>query len=1278
LEQLRRLLMPGGILAMIEITRHPIWLDVIFGQTKGWWAFEDRELRPSHPLLESAQWQSQLEAAGFQNLWLSKEQCARGEAAQTVLVAGRPAEPLNDLQWLVLSDARGVGRRVAAALQTVGHHVIASEPMPVGPLLDSLSRSPAGIVHLWSLDAGDDFEQAQSAGVHSVLSLIKEILARPQLHDCPIWVVTAGATVLPDDVSDNIMQSPMLGFARTVMKERPELSIYLVDIGSNPGRLEIEGLVCELTDPNVEEEVALRGSHRFVRRLRQCALADLPLRTDISMFGPKEWRAEIGTRGSLGSLQVRELDPVPPAPNQIQIAIETASLNFRDIMLAMGGIPGLEAELSFGHQHLGSDCAGVVTAVGDTVSTFRPGDIVMGMAPGALASTSTTSSALVANKPKRLSLQEAASIPTVFLTAWYSLVHLARLGRNERVLIHAASGGVGLAAIQIARNVGAEIFATAGSEEKRDHLRSLGIAHVMDSRSLTFPEEIRDRTGGRGVDVVVNSLTGEAVDRGLASLAPYGRFVELGKLDIYSNRHLPLGRFRQNVAYFAVDLDRLCAERPELVGEMLQQIVKEFEAGRFKPLPRYDFKMSQLEDALRLMAQAKHVGKIVLSTNGERPRPDIAHRPHHVLRKEASYLVTGGVGGVGLEIAAYLASFHPGAIVLMGRSPPNSGAAARIGALRRRGARIEVIRGDVSRPTDIDAVLRRIQRDFPPLRGIFHCAMVLDDRPLEELDDESLYQVMAVKALGAWNLHQRVADWPLDHFVLFSSIVSLFGNPLQANYGAASAFLDALAHHRHLRGQTALSINWGVLGDSGYVAERPDLQQFLEQQGYLPLPINNAIELLGTLLNRSVPQLMAADIDWRRFADYSPRAATTPRLAHLIPARNVASTTTHNTMLKELVDAGPAERAVLVESFLRKAVGMVLGISPDNVEVDRSFSELGVDSLLAVELMTILNREFELEIPAIALLGEMTTKKLAAVVNSKLNNSEDGIAPTTRADRSVSTAGRSEIERKSPTTTAATPAANRKDGATGLPVSSERQRQLKRTRVQTRRNSLLTDYASLDYTCWSVTQTLARAISRAGFGCIGKVNVEGLDNLPRSSPFILAVNHLSMADVPLALTIIPRRTIILATERLRPWWILDLFVRQIGQAIYVPNDGESFSALEQALQVLEHGGVIALAPEGVRSRLGLKRAQTGVAWLALKSGLPVVPYAAWGHERWRELLRRPKRMEIAIRIGEPISPPVAAASEPLLREYSDHVMIRIAQMLPSQYRGVYADSRPMA
>jgi 1-acyl-sn-glycerol-3-phosphate acyltransferase len=1256
--RLRSLLSPGGVLAMIEITRHPRWLDVIFGQTADWWAFDDRRLRHEHPLLESAQWGEQLRAAGFTGAWLSQEPGARGEPAQTVMLAAKPAEDVRR-PWLIVGAPGRLADAVTDALAVSGIPVERTGRDDVAATIDGMHDAPAAILHLGTrlADAQDpDFEDTYSA-----LSLIQALLPR-RLGDTPIVLVTPGANRLSTDLDDDVFQSPVWGLARTIMKEHPELNLRLVDIGNECAAPEIQALLREVTEHDRDEEVALRGAVRHVRRLRRLGVDELAARPRQVAVEDTEWRAAIGSRGSLASLLIKRFRPPDIGRDDVRIAIQAASLNFRDVMLAMGGIPGLEDEMSFGHQNLGSDCAGVVMEVGERVHGIRPGDAVLGMAPGSIGSMTSTSQLLVARKPDTLGFEEAASIPTVFLTAFYALVRLAALKKGERILIHAATGGVGLAAIQIAKDIGAEIFATAGSEAKRDYLRTLGVEHVMESRSLAFADEVLRRTDGRGVDVVLNSLSGEAIERGIDCLRAYGRFVEIGKLDIYTNRSLPLGAFRRNLSYFAVDLDRLCAERPDIVGEMLREVMAGFSAGRFRPVARHDFEMSRMEEAFRLMAQAKHIGKIVLRQQGTAPALRSVAGIDTLLRRDGTCLITGGLGGFGLEVAEHLAGGAPGAIVLMGRSPPGAGALRRIGALRQRGIRVEVMQGDVSRASDVDAVLERIDRELPPLRAVFHGAMVLDDRPIEQIDADALERVMTPKARAAWLLHRRTLSRPLDHFVMFSSISSVLGNPLQANYSAASAFLDALAHHRRARGLPALAVNWGVLSGSGYVAERPDLLQFLDQQGYAAFQPRQALALLDLLLAHDVGQVMAAKVDWRRLAAYAPQAAASPRIADLVPHGDAASgeDAAASEIVLALTEAPAGERSALIESFLAKALGRVLGIAAAEIEVERPFDELGLDSLLAVEFMVALNGELKYEMPVIALLDGMTVRKLAGLVLAEM-----------RIDESVP----AKASRASPRRGRAAPADPGTDAAREVqPEGTMRSSPPDLAIVEpvARTDDTAPADGTLGGEPWSPAQTAIRSACKAIFGAVGRTSVEGIENLPASGPFILAVNHLSMADVPLALTVMPRRTIILANERLRRSPLLHWFVGRMGQAIYVTKRGDAAAALQQALQVLRDGGVIALAPEGTRNRGGLGRAETGVAWLAQKAGVPVVPYVAWGQERWRERFRSVAPLDIHVRIGSPLPPPSGAAEDAALRQYADDVMQALAAMLPETYRGVYA------
>jgi 1-acyl-sn-glycerol-3-phosphate acyltransferase len=1037
------------------------------------------------------------------------------------------------------------------------------------------------------------------------------------------------------------------------MREHPEVRLHLVDLGSAPNSETIAALARELSESDPDEEVALRGRTRLVRRLRHLPLASLPARAEAAATA-SEWQAEIGMRGSLATLRLRARPRCEPGPRQVSIRVKAASLNYRDVVLAMGGIPGLEDELSFGQRRLGSDCAGIVTLCGTEVVGLQPGDAVMAMAPGSLASVATTAADLAVPIPKGLDFVSAASVPTAFLTAWYALRQLGQLRRGERVLIHAATGGVGLAAIQIARDLGAQIFATAGSAAKRRHLEGLGIAHVMNSRSLEFADEIREHTGGAGVDLVLNSLAGEAIERGIACLAPYGRFLEIGKRDIYADRPIFLSPFRRNLSYFAIDLDRLSAERPALVGECLRAVAAEFAGGRLTPIVGQNFPVAKLEDAFRLMAQTKHIGKIAIS-NFEAPGPlqPADHTPVPV-RSDATYLVSGGFGGFGLALAEHLGRAGAGAIVLLGRRPPQSNALERLAAMRAAGFRVEAVTGDVADSEQVRAAFAYIDRTLPPLRGVFHAAMVLDDRRIEDLDAASVERVVTPKAQGAWTLHRATEARSLDLFVMFSSITAPLGNPQQANYGAANAFLGALAAHRRAAGLPALTIDWGVLAEIGYVASRPELKEFLEHQGYRSFTTRQALAALDTLICRDVQQIMVADIDWGCLAAYSPRAVASPRLADLIPTGDDRKSAMRSSsgLRAELAAAPQATRRATLTRFLTVAVNRVLGLATDRIEPDRALDEMGLDSLLALELRMLIATDLGVELPVLKLLDGMSIDRLAGIIAAELDLDAPagGASAIVRVVESPPPASPLSV----PDSVVVTTAESNSEPSVVLDSRAER--------------------GEGGAEAWSVLQSIARVISRVAFGLIGSVQIDGLECLPARGPYILAVNHLSMADVPLALSILPHRTTMLAAAKLQRRPLLNWLLGDIGHAIFVDKNADMQPALERALSVLRAGGNIALSPEGTRRRTGLIRAQTGMSYLAAHANVPIIPFAAWGQEQWRERFRRLRRLPIRVRIGAAIAAPTPPHTPARLREHTDLVMMALADLLPEQYRGVYADN----
>ena len=1314
--RLRTLLAPGGAVLLLEITRHPHWLDIVFGLMDGWWALEDRTRRPSHPLMRGHEWRALLDETGFVLATVIADD-ADGEPAQSIVVAHRPVEvhvvtgvPAEVAPaapyWIIFADAtRDVGPRLAAHLRAHGQECSLHPPgTPVAQVADDLP-SPAdrvaGVVHLWGLDAPamdgvSSFAQAQEGGCASVLDILQGLVLGTPLAHRPLVVVTAGAQTTPaDTVAPALLQAPLWGFGRTARKEVPGLLSSLIDLSAACCDSEVAALADELlasaTTGTDEEEVALRGGERYVHRLRPLSRARLADAVPaIAAKATDGWRAEVTSVGSLDSIALRACPRRAPGPHEVEVAVEAASLNFRDVVVATGVVQGLEADNTFGSRQLGIDLAGTVTRCGAAVTHVQPGDAVLGIAQGAFASYAVTDAALVARRPVGLSAADGSTVPVAFITVWYALGRLARLAQGDTILVHAASGGVGLAAIQIAKRAGARIFATAGSAAKRAFVEALGVEAVMDSRTLDFAETVRDLTGGRGVDVVLNSLPGEAIARGIGALAPYGRFVELGKADIYQNHRLELGHFRKNLSLFAVDLDRMCVDRPAFVGEMLQEVTEAFASGALQPPPRTDFPMPKLVDAMRYMAQARHIGKVVVTATPDTTvRPAVPDFPP--VHANATYLITGGHGGLGLVVARWLVDRGACSIVLVGRTPPSAEAVAAIAALRARSVRVESVAADVSSSDDVARVLAFVRAELPPLGGILHAAMVLADTPIADLDRMGLDRVMAPKVLGAWHLHHHTLGDALDFFVCFSSITSLLGNPLQANYAAANAFLDAFAGFRRHLGRPATTINWGVIAGAGYVARHAEVEGYLNKQGYLSFSPDQILEVLSDLLRLEASQVMAARIDWQRFGEYSPRAAASPQLRHLVPVSSASGDVpvAAGALRARLAGESRAGRAQTVEQYLRDQMARLLGAASASIDVERPITDLGLDSLIAVELTLALERDLGVEVAGAKLLGGASIRQLAADILGLLP-----LAPGADADpvptaavpvASASTAApvaldagvaprAAPLPRALPVLPAPAPGGDVAASPTTQVASSTVPPRLLPGHGARSSAAGAVDYRSLDYARWSPSQRAIRAATAVGFSCLSRIDVAGFDHIPREGPCLLAVNHLSMADVPLLLTLLPRRTIILAVDQLKQFRILDWFVSDMGHAIYVARNQAEAESLQQALAVLESGGLLALAPEGTRSKTGLMRARTGVAYLATQADVPVVPLVAWGQERWRTRWTRVTRIPIHVRAGEPMRFPTGPASPADLRAYTDAVMQRMAGLLPAEYRGVYGSA----
>jgi acyl transferase domain-containing protein/acyl carrier protein len=910
--------------------------------------------------------------------------------------------------WLIFSDAGGVGKAIAGEVAASGDRCILVYPgegfrrtyrrngrehYRINPESEEEMRHlaqlifsgevppPKGVIHLWSLDAppegsltAEGLSSLQAYGCHNVLGVVKALIDVGGAKVPRLFLVTRG--VQPAGEGHNppsFVHSPVWGLGRVVALEHPELRCKLVDLPAVSGEDEIQRLAREIFIDDGEDQVALRRNGRYVPRLVRCEEKS-PEVTLRLVPGSHPYRLHVPRPGILDHFTLREVPRAVPGEGEVEVEVCAAAINFKDVLIALGLVPPMFEGLL----DLGWECSGRVTAVGKGVEGFQVGDEVIAIAPNCFASYVTASSSLVAKKPEWMSFEEAASLPLVFMTAYYALCHQGRLSRGERVLIHAAAGGVGQAAVQIAKLVGAEIFATAGSPEKRDFLRSQGIEHVMNSRSLDFADEVLRATGGKGVHVVLNSLAGEFIPKSLSVLGQGGRFLEIGKVDILKNSQLGMGLFDKNISFFAIDLGELFVDHPELTVKLFREVMDLFASGSLKPLPVEVFPVGEASAAFRHLAQAKHIGKVVLSMRQSEVLVAPSPESENPIREDGSYLITGGLGGLGLTVAKWMAEKGARHLVLMGRRGATPETERAVAELKEAGAQVMIAQADVSREEDVARVLGEVRRTMPPLRGIVHAAAVLDDGIILQLTPERFKTVFAPKVNGAWILHSLTKDDPIDFFVLFSSGASVLASPGQGTYVAANTFLDVLAHHRRALGLPAVSINWGLWGEVG-LAARPEITNRLMAQGIMPFTPKQGVELMDIVMRRDFVQVMPICIDWSRMLSFYPK---TPPVLTLLAEEVKTSGARRGSevdakLREELLSLPEEERAERLEAYLQEQIAKVLGIPASRLDRDKSLMNVGLDSLMALELKNRIEGSLGVELPIANLLKGPSVAELA-------------------------------------------------------------------------------------------------------------------------------------------------------------------------------------------------------------------------------------------------------------------------------------------------------------
>ncbi|WP_433408269.1 type I polyketide synthase [Saccharomonospora azurea] len=901
--------------------------------------------------------------------------------ATSVRVKLSPADAEDSLS-IVLADAEG---GPVASVDSLVMRAVSEEALPTSAADDTLFQLNWEPLPLQDgLAVEHTVLECVSGGpvdvVSSVLVSVQEWLAGGEA-DARLVVVTRGAVAVePGEPVRDVPAAGVWGLVRSVQAEHPD-RVVIVDVDDDPRSTDLLGAVAASGEP----QAVVRGGEVFVARLGRAAK---------QLMAPAgTWRLDSVGKGTLSNLSLIEYPEAEASlgPWDVRIAVRAAGVNFRDVLNALGMYPG-DAGL------MGIEGAGVVLEVGSEVTHVVPGDRVMGLLSGAFGPVAVSDARMVTRIPDEWSFAEAATVPIVFLTAFYALRDLADVRSGESVLIHAAAGGVGMAAVQLAKHWGLEVFGTASPSK----WAAVGLPEdcLASSRDLGFEEKFLAATDGRGVDVVLDALAGEFVDASLRLLPRGGRFVEMGKTDVRDPEQVATEY--PGVRYRSFDL---IEAGPVRIAEMWTELVALFEAGALRPLPVRVWDIRQAIDAFRFMSQAKHVGKVVLSL----PQP---------LNPDGTVLITGGTGSLGGLVARRLVDQGVRRLVLLSRRGPDAGGAAELtAALTSAGADVSVVACDAADREALAEVVAGIDK----LTGVVHTAGVLDDGVVESLTAQRVRKVMDPKASAAWNLHELTRDRDVAEFVLFSSASGIFGNAGQANYSAANTFLDGLAAHRRAQGLPGLSLAWGLWDqqDGGMGAGLADTDRDrISRSGSDALTPEQGLSLLDSARSRAdavlVPVALELGSGQARAEDVPPLLRSLVRVTRRAAASRAADS--GDSLARRLAGLSGEQQRELLIGVIREQAALVLGYQDvELVESDRSFRELGFDSLTAIELRNRLNAATGLKLPATLVFDYPTPQDLAEYLRGELvdDHADGGLdAELDRLAVMLSSAGADRRERE--------------------------------------------------------------------------------------------------------------------------------------------------------------------------------------------------------------------------------------------------------------------------
>ncbi len=987
LEHLTKLLHPGGNLTFVELTDEPAWAPMVFGMLRDWWPRSKTHRSPYSPCLSQRRWLKLIDQIGIDRVAVLSDRPGNNAGIHSVFVARKKGQPIVanvpvetiDCDRLIFSnggefscnfiehfDSDKTLRVAAGTKYCFDNNRIVIDPNTAQhfvQLIDDLRQIkalPDEILFLWNFAATEadshSFELAlRSSSVLAIASLLKAFDYHG-LTPSSLTLVSSNAHRVENQANlSNCLEAAIWGLGRTLRNEYPGLDVRLIDIDPSTDTTG-KNLFQFLQSNSDLPEVCLRNSIQFVP-------FDTKLnRNNLTIAPPRYAALSIQRSAGLDSLSY-SLKTLPGAKDtEVVIEVAVCALNFRDVMIGLDALPASSVEYGYMQRSIGIECTGTIVRVGNQVKDLAVGERVVALAKNSLASHTITNEKFVHTLIDNQSLTSYCALPTAYVTALYCLQTIIDLKATDRVLIHCGSGGVGLALINLAKKSGCEVYATAGTVDKIAFLNLFGIDRVADSRSDSFVKDIDTWSNGNGCDVIVNMLGGELAAANKQVLANDGTFIELGKYEDREQVHNEIQQFKPNAKIATVDIDRLWLENPDQIEVLFKNAIKKVSSGDLPALPYQVFSTANAKEAFRQMAAAKHIGKIVLTSDRRHSHAESLDQ-ETIIRNNSTYIVTGGTRGFGLATANWLAEQGAQHVVVIGRTPSNSN---KLDSVRIKasalGCQIVAIAVDVCDLEQFQSKLEATCQELPPVRGVFHCAMELEDSAVINLDQERFYTSTRAKVVGAWNLYQLTKHLSLDFFVLYSSATSVLAPAGQAAYAAANAIIDSFAAYLKESGVPALAVNWGAVSDYGRVADLPIESTAVGKQfGIDALPADEMLATLnGLLKNRDIAQAIVVGSCSSTDDGHSAMHG----FGSIPKGKQPISSAKDRAGLK--VDS---------DSVL-DCISRILDIPKNEINIDDSIANLGIDSLLAVELSHHLRASCQIEISAASLLDKVTTKEV--------------------------------------------------------------------------------------------------------------------------------------------------------------------------------------------------------------------------------------------------------------------------------------------------------------